>query len=144
MFKIEEKNFPRLYSEWRHMVSYGETDAMAVVYYGNYLHWFEQARSNFLRKQGLSYATIEAKGLMLPVREAFCRYRSPARYDQEIGVLAGIGKWNRASLTFFYLVYNHSEQGRLMSKGYTEHACVSLDGRPVAVPGWIKQVLGQT
>ncbi|MFO8030998.1 MAG: thioesterase family protein [Desulfohalobiaceae bacterium] len=144
MLQIDEQDFPQPCSEWKHMVSYGETDAMAVAYYGNYLHWFEQARSDFLRKQGFSYSEIENQGLMLPVREAYCRYRSPARFDQQIGICTAIGKWSRASLTFFYLVYNHSEQSRLMSKGYTEHACVNTQGRPVAVPDWLREMLGRT
>lgn len=143
MFKIDEQDFPRPCSEWRHRVSYGETDAMGVVYYGNYLHWFEQARSDFIRRQGMSYADIEQKGLLLPVQEAYCRYRASAQYDQEIGIYTGISKWGRASLTFVYLVYNHSRQGKLISQGYTKHACVNSQGRPIAVPDWLKQLLGQ-
>ncbi len=143
MLKIDEQQFPQPSTEWRHRVSYGETDAMGVVYYGNYLHWFEQARSLFIRQQGMSYADIEQRGLLLPVREAYCRYRAPASYDQEIGIRTGIGHWGRATLTFVYLIYNHSQQGQLMSKGYTEHACVNTGGKPIAVPDWLKQLFVQ-
>ncbi|MFP4286036.1 MAG: acyl-CoA thioesterase [Desulfovermiculus sp.] len=123
---------------WPHRVSYGETDAMGIVYYANYLHWFEQARSHFIRELGLSYSEIEARGILLPVREAFCRYRAPARFENLISIRTGIRDMNRASITFVYEVYNQSEDNRFMTSGYTQHPCMGRDGKPVAVPQWLK------
>lgn len=131
--------FPTPETRWLHRVSYGETDAMGVVYYANYLHWFEQARSQFIREGGMSYAEVERRGVFLPVREAWCRYRKPATFDQEIAVRAAISKWGRASLTFVYEVIS-IEQTILLAAGGTEHACVNRDGRPVAVPDWLKTI----
>jgi acyl-CoA thioester hydrolase len=136
----EKQPFPQPEACWTHWVSYGETDAMGVAYYGNYLHWFEQARSHFLREFKASYADIEAAGIFLPVREAFCRYRSPARYDQQIAIRTGISVWGRASLTFDYEISNLSMDNALMSRGYTQHACINSSGRPVAVPQWLKDI----
>ena len=62
-------------------VIYGDTDQMGVVYYANYLRWFERGRSEFLRQIGLPYATIEAAGLHFPVAEVTCRYAQSARYE---------------------------------------------------------------
>jgi len=136
----QQSDFPQPEVSWTHWVSYGETDAMGLAYYGNYLHWFEQARSHFLREFGASYADIEERGLFLPVREAFCRYRSPARYDQKIAVRTGISTWGRASLTFSYEIYNRTRDNTFMSRGYTQHACVDEQGRPCAVPQWLKDI----
>lgn len=131
-------SFPDPEVWWPHRVSYGETDAMGIVYYANYLHWFEQARSHFIRELGLSYSEIEARGILLPVREAFCRYRAPARFEDLISIRTGIQVMNRASITFVYEVYNQSEDSRLMTSGYTQHPCMGRDGKPVAVPEWLK------
>src|SRR5204863_4018597 len=67
-------------------VRYAETDQMGVVYYANYFVWFEVARTDLLRTLGWTYREMEASGVMLPVIEAHCEYRRPARYDDEIEV----------------------------------------------------------
>jgi acyl-CoA thioester hydrolase len=111
---------------------------MDVAYYANYLHWFEQARSFFIRELGMSYREIEARGVILPVREAQCRYRSPAGYEELIQVRTGISNFNRASLVFVYRLYNASQGQALMATGMTHHACVAPNGKPTAVPDWLK------
>jgi acyl-CoA thioester hydrolase len=66
-------------------VRYAETDQMGIVYYANYLVWFEIGRVELLRSLGLAYSQLETDHeCILPVVEATCRYRSPARYDDEI------------------------------------------------------------
>lgn len=114
---------------------------MGVVYYAQYLHIFERARSEFIRAQGMSYATVEERGIYLPVREVSCRYRSPAHFDDLLQVHAAISQWKRASLIFVYELWNH-DRSKLLATGSTEHACVNKDGRPVAVPTWLKELLG--
>jgi acyl-CoA thioester hydrolase len=121
-------------------VSYGETDAMGVVYYANYLHWFEKARGKFIRDHGMSYRDVEERGILLPVREARCRYVRPARYDDEVRVRVGVGQWGRASLTFVYEIYGPPDGSQLLATGETQHACVTAAGRPVAVPAWLKDL----
>ena len=69
-------------------VRYAETDQMGVVYYANYLVWFEVARAEWLRQGGWSYREMEHDGMALPVIEAHCEYRHPARYDDEIEIAA--------------------------------------------------------
>jgi YbgC/YbaW family acyl-CoA thioester hydrolase len=66
-------------------VRYAETDQMGIVYYANYLVWFEIGRVELLRSLGLAYSQLETDHrLILPVVDAHCRYRAPARYDDEI------------------------------------------------------------
>lgn len=131
------KEFPTPETWYEHRVSYGETDCMSVLYYGEYLHIFERSRSQYIRELGMSYAEVEERGLFLPVREAHCRYRSPARYDDVIYVRAGIIKWSRASLDFIYEVYDENKK-RLLAEGGTQHACVGKEGKPIPVPDWFR------
>jgi acyl-CoA thioester hydrolase len=139
-------DFPKVFPEpdaWlEHRVSYGETDAMGVLYYAEYLHIFERSRSLFIRQRGMSYNEVETRGILLPVREAWCRYRSFARYDDELQVHCGISHWNRASVRFVYEVKDAARE-RLLAQGSTEHACVNPQGKPVAVPDWLKSLFGQ-
>lgn len=125
---------------YAHRVSYGETDAMGVLYYAEYMHIFERARSELIRSHGISYNVVEERGIYLPVREAFCRYRSPARYDDLTSVHVRISAWGRASVTFSYEFFAE-DKARLLATGMTQHACVDTTGRPVPVPGWLKELL---
>ncbi|NDV21859.1 thioesterase family protein [Desulfovibrio sp. JC022] len=131
--------FPSPHSWLAHSVSYGETDAMGVVYYAEYLHFFERSRSLFIRERGMSYATVEERGIYLPVREANCRYRIPAHYDDQLNIQVGISEWKRASIKFIYDIYK-DDRSKLIATGFTEHACVNKDGRPVRVPEWLREI----
>ena len=123
----------------QHRVSYGETDTMGVLYYAEYLHIFERGRSEYIRAFGVSYKDVEERGLFLPVREARCRYRSPARYDDLLMLRTGSADWRKASFTFQYEIYDESRT-RLMAEGFTQHACVDAAGRPTAVPVWFREL----
>ncbi len=133
------KNFPALEIWLAHRVSYGETDAMGVVYYAEYLHYFERGRSEFIRELGgMSYGLMEEKGIALPVREAQCRYRRPARYDERIYIRTGLQEWGRASMTFVYEIYDERKEA-LLAEGMTLHACVDVaNGKPVRLPSWVQ------
>ncbi|MGL1862244.1 MAG: acyl-CoA thioesterase [Pseudodesulfovibrio sp.] len=137
MAKLHE--FPASESWYHHFVSYGETDTMGVLYYAEYLHVYERARSLFIRERGMSYAEVEKRGIILPVREAQCRYRVPVRFDDEISVRVGISEWKRASMKFIYEVWN-KDRTVLHATGMTEHAAVNHDGKPVRVPEWLKEL----
>jgi acyl-CoA thioester hydrolase len=130
-----KENFPKD-DLWRqHRVSYGETDAMGMVYYANYLHLFERVRSEFIRARGMSYSQVEARGIYLPVREAACRYRSPLHFDELAWLRIGISAWSRASVTFAYEVYNE-DKSKLHATGSTQHAFIDRSLKPVAAPDW--------
>lgn len=113
---------------------------MGVMYYAEYLHLFERSRSEFIRDCGISYATVEKKGILLPVREAQCRYRSPARYDDLVLIRAGISEWGRASLRFVYEIWN-ADKTQLLAEGMTQHAIVNPQGRPIPIPAWFKELI---
>ncbi|MDR0338718.1 MAG: acyl-CoA thioesterase [Desulfovibrio sp.] len=121
----------------QHRVSYGETDTMGVLYYAEYLHIFERGRNAFIRAFGFSYNDVEKRGVYLPVREAGCRYRSSARYDDLLNLRCGISEWRRASFTFHYDIFDESK-GRLIAQGFTQHALVNNQGKPLPVPDWFR------
>ena len=120
-----------------HRVSYGETDAMNVVYYAEYFHLFERARNEYIRELGMTYKRVEERGLYLPVREAQARYRYPLRYDDLIHIKAVISDWRRASLLIEYEIYNE-DKTVISTTGSTLHACVNAQGKPVPVPDWLR------
>jgi acyl-CoA thioester hydrolase len=120
-------------------VRYAETDQMGVAYYANYLVWFEVARTDWLRAAGLTYRELEAEGLFLPVIEARCEYRSPARYDDALAVRATARLVSPVRLAFDYDI---SGPGGGVARGQTVHVLLDGRGRPVRVPPRIKELLG--
>lgn len=112
-------------------VRYQETDQMGVVYYGNYFTWFEVGRTELLRSTGSSYREMESNGVFLPVAEATCHYKSPARYDELLTIKTSISKLSVARIVFDYTIVG--EDGRLVVEGSTTHAFVSSEGRPLNV-----------
>ena len=130
-------DFPNDSTWLGHRVSYGETDTMGVLYYAEYLHLFERVRSEYIREHGMSYVEVEKRGIYLPVREAQCRYRHSARYDDYLWILTGIAEWGKASMRFVYEIYNE-DKSLLLATGMTHHAVVNGEGRPVPVPPWLK------
>ena len=120
-------------------VRYAETDKMGVVYYANYLVWFEVARTDWLRSSGWTYREMEQDGIGLPVIEAHCEYKSSARYDDEIQIQATARLVSAVRLAFDYLVTRLSD-GAVVAAGYTVHASVDVAGRPVRLPARVKEL----
>lgn len=109
-------------------VRYAETDQMGVVYYANYLVWFEVGRNAFFHALGNSYRNLEAAGLILPVVEASCRYHRPARYDDIVTVSTTLRLLSVARIAFDYTV---QREEMLLAEGSTVHAFLGKEGRPV-------------
>jgi acyl-CoA thioester hydrolase len=114
-------------------VIYGDTDQMGVAYYANYLRWFEQGRSEFLRQIGLPYSRIEEQGFHFPVIEVNCRYADSARYDEVIEITTELTELGRASLSFAYRISHQSNNG-LLASGSTKHACIDHSGKVARIP----------
>jgi acyl-CoA thioester hydrolase len=118
-------------------VRYAETDKMGVVYYANYLVWFEVGRTDLLRSLGWTYREMESSGVSLPVIQAHCDYQRPARYDDEIEVRTAGEMLSGARMKFRYTVVAASD-GTVNAEGYTEHAAVDPAGRPCRLPDRIR------
>jgi acyl-CoA thioester hydrolase len=109
-------------------VRYAETDQMGVAHHANYLVWFEAARTEFLRTSESSYADFERGGIFLPVREAACRYRTPAHYDDSLEVECSLEELTPARLS---LAYRVTRGATLVAEGQTVHAFLGPERRPV-------------
>ena len=119
-------------------VRYGETDKMGVAYYGSYLDWFENGRTELIRSLGLSYRQIEEEGLFLPVRESFCRYRTPLAYDDEFRLTTQLCLVDRYKVVFRNSI---CLEEKTMAEGGTLHASTDRTGRIIPIPENIKQLL---
>jgi acyl-CoA thioester hydrolase len=120
-------------------VRYAETDKMGVVYYANYLVWFEVARAELLRSLGWSYREMETEGVALPVIEAQCAYHKPAKYDDELDVKAEGQMLSPVRMQFTYEVVRRGDTA-LTASGKTVHAAVDVNGRPCRLPERIRTV----
>ena len=112
-------------------VIFGDTDQMGVVYYANYLRFFESARAAYWRDLGRSYKDLEAWGVAMPVIEAHCDYKRPAHYEDLLVVDIEVSQLRGASVRFSYRVLRGET---LIAQGYTRHAVIGTDGRPCALP----------
>jgi acyl-CoA thioester hydrolase len=122
-------------------VRYAETDRMGVVYYANYLIWFEVGRTEWLRHSGWSYRQMEHEGgVQLPVIEAHCEYRQPARYDDEIDISARATLLTPVRIRFDYRLTRVADD-TLLAEGHTIHAAVDLTGRPCRLPERVRESL---
>lgn len=111
-------------------VCYRDTDQMGFVYYANYLVYFEIARMELLRDLGGSYRDCEDRGIFLPVREALCRYHTPARYEDLLEITTRVTRWTRAALDFEYEC-RRVEGDTLLATGTTRHAFTDREGRVI-------------
>jgi acyl-CoA thioester hydrolase len=114
---------------------------MGVVYYANYLVWFEVGRTDLLRRSGWSYREMESEGFSLPVVEAHCEYRQSARYDDELEVRTTGALLSPVRVRFDYEIVRASD-GALLAGGHTVHASLDPSGRPCRLPNRVRQVFG--
>ena len=109
-------------------VRYSETDQMKVVYNANYLDWFEVTRTELCRKWGGSYTSWEAQGIILPVVEAYCRYKHPAKYDDEVELWGRVTELQYYSVRFEYRVIRKAD-GKLLAEGWSVQGCADSNGK---------------
>lgn len=120
-------------------VRYAETDAMGVVYYGNYLTWFEVGRTDLLRQFGSSYREIEGHRVFLPVIEARCRYHHPARYDDVVEIRTTASRPSRAKLRFDYEL-SRAHDNVAIASGSTLHVATNENGKPCRLPARLTEL----
>lgn len=118
---------------------YEETDAMGVVYYGNYLTWFEVGRTDLLRQHGATYREIERDQVYLPVVEAQCRYLRPARYDDLIDIRTKASRPGKVRLRFDYSL-SRAEDDTILAEGSTVHVATDASGRIQRLPARITEL----
>ena len=122
------------------VVRYAETDMMGVVYHGNYLPWFEVGRTTLLKEMGLPYRQLEADGYRLPVLEISAKYLRPAVYDDTITIVTLL---REKPLLRIRLEYEVRRGVELLATGWTVHAFIDREGKPVRPPATALAVFGK-
>jgi acyl-CoA thioester hydrolase len=133
-----------LFEEWHETllrVRYSETDKMGIVHHANYLIWFEIGRTEFCRARGFSYREMEeTDNAYLVVAESYCRYKAPARYDDQLLVRTHITELRRRSLRFGYEIVRVAD-GQIIAEGETGHVVTDANGRVRSFPAGYSQLL---
>jgi acyl-CoA thioester hydrolase len=122
------------FSETRLRVRYAETDQMGVVYHANYFIWFEIGRMEYLRQLGFSYRDMEKDdGCFIAVADARCRYKAPARYDDELIVRTHIRNARESVIHFGYKLLRATD-GELLAEGETTHVVTNAQMKVSVIP----------
>jgi len=122
-------------------VRYAETDKMGIVHHSNYLVWFELGRSEFCRARGFSYKEMEEKdNALMVVAEAYCRYKSPAYYEDVLTLRTKIEDIRSRSIRFIYEIYRPSDQ-ILLAEGETLHLVTDENKKVRSLPQIYKEKL---
>ena len=131
-------------SEWHETeirVRYSETDQMGIVHNANYLIWFEVGRSDFCRARGFSYKEMEEEeNALMVVAESYCRYKSPAFYEDVLIVRTKIEEIRSRSLRFVYEIFRISDE-TLLAEGETLHLVTDKNKKVRSMPESYKEKL---
>jgi acyl-CoA thioester hydrolase len=121
-------------------VRYAETDQMGIVYYANYLVWFEVGRAAWCRDRGFHYRDLEAEhGRMMVVAEVSCRYRAPARFEDDVLIRTSIGSATDKVIRFIYEIRNQ-RTGQLLAEGDSTHVVTDRELRSARLPEHIRKL----
>jgi len=133
--KDESKTSP-LSGETGIRVRYAETDKMGLLHHANYLIYFEQARTDLLRSQGLTYRQMEDQGFFLVITNVEVKFKSPAHYDDVLTIKATVSRTTPIRIEHTYEV---TCDGRAIAEGKTTLACVDRDGKLQPLPAWFQE-----
>jgi acyl-CoA thioester hydrolase len=118
-------------------VRFAETDAMGIVHHSRYLPYLEEARVAYLRAIGHPYTDWRDQGLDAAVLEAYVRYRTPLRFDDELDVHLVLAAATRTTFQMAYLI---TVGDTVASTAVTAHGMVTAAGRPTRLPTWLRNL----
>ncbi len=116
-------------------VRYAETDRMGLLHHANYIVYFEQGRTELLRRRGLSYRDLEDAGHLLVIVDIGCKFKRPAYYDDLLTLRTSVERVTHVKIQHRYEV---RRDGVLLAEGHSTLACVDRDGRPQGLPESLK------
>lgn len=120
-------------------VRYAETDRMGLLHHANYLVYFEQARTELLRDQGLTYKGMEDGGFFLVITNIEVKYKSPAKYDDLLTIKTTVSRTTAVRIDHTYVV---TCEGRTVAEGKSTLACVNREGKLQGLPDWFQERRG--
>lgn len=112
-------------------VRYAECDAMGLLHHAKYWEYFEDARTELLKRNGFRYRDLETQGVLFVVYKASCKYIAPIYYDDVVRVTVTVTRVTRARVDHSYVV---SREGEVVTQADSTLACVGRDGRPRLMP----------
>ena len=122
-------------------VYYADTDHEGVVYYANYLKWFEIGRTEILRQYGYDYSGIEKKDIIVPVVEVKCSYKQSAKYNDVVIINTTIGNIGNSSIMFNYEIIRKKDK-KLLAEGYTINVFVDRKTmKSIEIPEELRKAL---
>lgn len=111
-------------------IYYHDTDCGGVVYYANYLKYFEEARTEYMRERGLDLKILSEKGILFVVKKVDIEYKSPARYADMLEISTRIGKLRNVSLEFLQDI---KKEGKVLVSATTVLVCIDKNFHPCAI-----------
>ena len=133
---------PARFSEFDVRVTYADTDKLGIIYYANYLKYFEQGRTELMRGLGVRYRDLEVqRKLFLPAVEARVEYKAPSRYDDLLTIRTWIAEMGKASISFECDIVDKDLGGKLCARGFSRHAVVNDLWRTTRVPDDLRVLL---
>ncbi|MFI3281359.1 MAG: thioesterase family protein [Rikenellaceae bacterium] len=121
--------------EYKMRTWYCDTDQMGIIHHSNYIRYFEAARCDFMRTLGLSYAEVEARGIMMPILDVESHYIAPLYFDEDITIKISLFEEPKVRIVFHYEIIN--SKGKVVNYGSTTLGFMhSTSRRPTRVPEW--------
>ena len=125
--------------DYIHHAQYYETDQMGCVHHSNYIRWMEEARIHMMEQMGCGYKMMEADGIMSPVLEVHCQYKSMARFDDRVAIRVWLKEYNGIRMTIAYEMRD-ARTGELRTTGESRHCFLDAGGHPLSLrrshPKW--------
>ncbi len=121
-------------------VRYSESDRMGTYYNSRLLEWMEVGRSELMRAAGRPYPEWESAGVMAPLVESYLKFKGRAEYDDLLDIETTCAKEGRCRLRFSSIV-THAADRSPVAEGWTIHALVDSNGKPLRFPKWVDEFL---
>ena len=127
-------------SKTKIIARYAETDQMGIIHHSVYPVWYEAARTDFIKQAGMTYSEMEQAGVMLPLLELGCTYKSSAYYEDELTICTRVTKLTPTRIEFGYEVYRNGEE-KPINFGFTKHAWTTTSLKPINMKKHFPEIL---
>lgn len=117
---------------YEHHAQYYETDQMGIIHHSNYIRWMESARIWCMEQMGIDYGKMEQQGVISPVLEVSCKYRSMVHFGESVVIITKIEKYNGVRLELSYRIIDKIS-GEVRTTGYSKHCFLDREGKPVSL-----------
>ncbi len=117
---------------YKHKAQYYETDQMGIIHHSNYIRWMESARIDAMNQMGNDYRKMEESGIVSPVLDIRCEYKSMVHFDETVAVLVQIKQYNGIKLQLSYTITDNVT-GELRAQGESSHCFLNKRNRPVSL-----------